>query len=256
MRFPIRVSKPAALVVGLGLMVAAAASAEVRRIEEVGAVSIRSGARGGDARDAAMQAALQQAVLRVARSFLMESDQPAAGDIDDAALEAVLGKRMVPYTSKFRVLEDRGERPAMFAEKGAATEYVVVVEVHVEADRVEQRLMDEGLLARDPLAGTVSRVILELRGVEAYGAVAAVRELLVERLGATSAVPKSFERSVAVIEVELPGASADAPGLTEQMAAQGPPVLLLRPVEVDDMSAVLDVTWRPEKAAGAAGRRR
>jgi hypothetical protein len=242
------------------LLWAGASGAEIRRIEEIGAVPIRSSERGADARDAALQAALQEAVGRVARSFLMDVD-PSSGSASDPEavdLNKVLGKRMVPYTTRFRVLQDKGERPAMFAEKGAATEYVLVVEVFVDADRVEQRLMDAGLLERDAGAGEVRLIELELRGLKAYGALQAVRTLLTERIGAKSAVPLQFEKGVAVLEVELPGADADPAELSDQLASLGPPELLIRPLEVDAQRAVLDITWRPSadsKGRGTPGSR-
>ncbi len=236
-----------ALVTVVLVLAAGPAAAEIRRIEEIGTVPIRSADKGSaNARDAALQAALREAVRRVAQSFLMDAENagPESGN-DTDELEKVLGKRMVPYTTRFRVLEDRGERPAMFVEKGVKTEYVVVVEVFVDADRVEQRLIDAGLLARDPLDGEVTRIDLELQGVKAYGAVMAVRELLTERVGVRSAVPRSFERGTAVLEVELAGADRDPVQLTEQLAALGPPELLIRVLSVDAMRAVVDVTWRP-----------
>jgi hypothetical protein len=239
------------------LGVADPAAAEVRRIEEVGAVPIRNDGRGGvGVRDEAKQAALQEAVKRVARSFLMEVDPPIGSDAggEEIDLEKVLGKRMVPYTTRFRVLEDRGERPAMFAEKGKKREYVVVVEVFVDADRVEQRLIDAGLLIRDPRAGEVTRVELEARGLEAYGALAALRALLIEQAGATAAVPQRFEQGVAVLDVELEGGDGDPSELTEQLMALGPPELLIRTLEVGAHRAVVDVTWRPSSDQGGAGR--
>jgi hypothetical protein len=146
----------------------------------------------------------------------------------------------------------------MFAEEGASTEYVLVVEVFVDAERIEQRLLDAGLLERDPLAGEVSLIELELQGLERYGALAAVRTLLTERLGASAALPLSFTRGVAVLEVELPGIGADASEVAAQLEDLGPPELLIRSLEADPDRAVLDVTWRPAEDSGdgaAAGAR-
>ena len=44
-------------------------------------------------------------------------------------LWAALGKNPLDYANRFRILEDRGERPALFTEiPGVSTEYVVLVE--------------------------------------------------------------------------------------------------------------------------------
>jgi hypothetical protein len=236
-------------IAGLALvsLLAAPAGAEVQRIEEIGVVPIRgSGGRGG-ARDAALQAALQEAVERVARGFLHEVE-PSGAD-EDVDLEKVLGARLVQYTKRFRVLEDQGARPAMFPEKGATSEYVVVVEVFVDADRVEQRLIDAGLLQRAPGAGEVRLVELELRGLDHYGGLQAVRQLLMEEIGAISAVPLRFERGVAVLEVELPGDDADPAELLDQLASASEPGLILRALEADGQRAVLEVTWEPPAPA-------
>jgi hypothetical protein len=234
-----------AAVAFLGPLGAAPAAAEVRRVEAVGAVPIKAGSRRG-AVDDAIQAGLREAVSRVARSFLDEVEMPVGEDGEEVDVEVLLGKRMVPYTTRFRILEDKGERPAMFAEKaGVTTEYVVVVEVFVDADRVEQRLIEAGALQSDPGAGEVTRIELEVHGLEDYGAYRAVLALLTERAGAQAAVPRRFEHGVAVIEVELAGSSTEVADLTEQLVALGPPELAFRPVELDDERAVLDVVWTP-----------
>ena len=241
-------------------MLAAPAQAEVRRLEAVGAVPLKAGGQAGiGALEGAIQAALQEAVLRVARSFLEEADLPDE-EASETDVEEVLGNRMVPYTTRFRILDDQGERPAMFAEDPeVVSEYVVVVEVFVDADRVEQRLLEAGLLEQDPDAGAISRLVLEVRGVNAYGAYQAVRDLLTERVGALAAVPRGFDRGVAVFNVLLPGSDAEASDLAEQMAALGPPELSIRPLEIDERRAVVAIQWtRPPdgESSKPADRRR
>ena len=87
---------------------------DVRRLEAVGVVPLKPTQRGSvGALDEAIQAALREAVSRVARSFLMDVEPAGEDEVD---LDEVLGKRMVPYTSRFRIVDDQGERPAMFAE--------------------------------------------------------------------------------------------------------------------------------------------
>ena len=65
----------------------------------------------------------------------------------------------------------RGVRPALFVEDpDAATEYVVIVEVHVDADRVEKRLVDAGMLASGEPLAAAGRVRLEVLGLRRYQA--------------------------------------------------------------------------------------
>lgn len=219
-----------------------ARAADVRRLEAVGVVPLKSHQRGSaGALDEAIQAALREAVSRVARGFLMEAEPDGEEDVD---VEQVLGQRMVPYTSRFRILDDQGERPAMFADDpGVDREYVVVVEVHVDADRVEQRLIEAGLLQRSPAAGGGTRVALEVRGLREYAAYEALRRLLTEELGARSALPRGFEPGVAILEVELADARSDATDLAEWLVGQDAPGLRVRPVEVDRTRLVVSVEW-------------
>ena len=220
--------------------------ADERRIEEVGAVPLgEKGSRSGSAYDDAKAAGLRAAVERVAQEFLDEAPRPDGGEREDVDLEKVLGSQMVPYTTRFRVLEDQGERPAVFSSKGARTEYVVVVEVFVDADRVRQRLVDAGLVEDDTPAGVGSRIEVELRGVDRYGAVNAVRDLLAETAGATTVVPVEFDRGVAVLDVALPGEDADSRELAEDLVRADVPGLSLRAVELDRERVVLQVRWQP-----------
>lgn len=231
----------AALVLGAGL--AWQAGAEIQRVEAVGVVPLKESQRGSvDILDQAVQAALHEAVSRVARDFLLEVDLGEA-----ESLEEVLGRRMVPYTARFRILDDQGERPALFAEDPTVTsEYVVEVEVFVDADRVEQRLVEAGLLEPDPVGVPVSRVELELRGLSGYPAYEAVRLLLTEELGVRQALPRSFEGGVAVLEVELEGNGGDASSLAEQLLERSSRELNVQPLELAEGRLVVQVEWVPQ----------
>jgi hypothetical protein len=241
----------------LALAVAAppALAADVRRIEAVGVVPLRAG-KQGSALDEAIQAALVEAVSRVAQSFVDEAEPSEQGEVD---LKEILGKRMVPYTSRFRILDDQGERPAMFAEdSGVRSEYVVVVEVHVDADRVQERLIEAGVLQRADEAGKTSRIALEARGVWQYGAYEALRQLIVQHAGARTAIPRGFKRGVVLLDVELAEASADATDLAESLVEQQSDELRIRPVEVDARRLVVRVEWTPpsDAAPGPVGTQR
>jgi hypothetical protein len=236
-----------AAVITLGLGVAGESLAEIRRVEAVGVVPLKPRQQGSvDALDQAVHEALREAVSQVARDFLMEAEPREGEEVD---LQEVLGERMVPYTARFRILDDQGERPAMFAEDPTVTtEYVVEVEVFVDADRVQQRLVDAGLVAPDPGVGLVSRIELEIRGLSGYGAYEAVRTLLTEQLGAHQALPRSFERGIAVLDVELAGKDADATSLAEQLLDLGTPELTVHPVEMNGGRLVITVDWSPPTA--------
>jgi hypothetical protein len=237
--------------IGLGLAWAGESYAEIRRVEAVGVVPlIQSGPGSVDVLDQAVQAALREAVSRVARDFLMEAE-PGEGEGEDLA--AVLGKRMVPYTARFRILDDQGERPALFAEDPRVTsEYVVEVEVFVDAERVQQRLVEAGLLEPDPGRDAVSRIELEMRGLSGYGAYEAMRVLLTEQLGARQALAQSFEQGIAVLEVEIEGWNVDADSLAEQLLDRSTPELAIRPLELDQGRLVVWVDWSPAAGDGDA----
>ena len=247
------------LVVAGVLLAGGEAAAEVRRLEAVGTAPVRKGERATvSTRDAAVQAALREAVLRVARELLM--DALVSEDGDEPPVDEVLGERMLPYTTRYRILDDQGERPAMFGEDPEVTrEYVVIVEVSVEAERVEQRLVEAGLLSSEYAAGEATRVRLEVRGLLEYPAYQAMRELLTGPGKALSAIPVRFARGVAVLDVELPGRSArawirdrkDAEQLVERLVSAGPPTLLIRPIQVEPEEIVLAVTWTPPAPVGS-----
>ena len=233
----------AGLVLGLGM--AGESFGEIRRVEAVGVVPLTPGRRAPVyVQEEAVQAALREAVSAVARDFLMEAEPAAAEEID---LPEVLGQQMVPYTARFRILDDQGERPALFAEDPRVTsEYVVEVEVFVDADRVQQRLVEAGLVELDPALGFASVIELEVRSLSGYGAYEAVRTLLTEGLGARQALPRSFERGSAVLAVELEGYDADASFLAEQLLELSTPELMVRPLELDHGRLVVHVDWSPE----------
>lgn len=211
------------------------ATAEVRKVEALGVIPLDSEApMRVPPRDAALRAALHDAIWRVALQELDGFD-PADEEAQMALAEA-LGDEPLDYATRFRVLEDRGERPALFSEAGGAeTEYVVLVEVHVETGRVKQRLSAAGLLAAP--SGDVQRyrVLVILEQVESYGAYQAVRTLL-EEMGARSALPVEMEPGRAVIEVEDRRAPDE---LLAALVRSAPPNLSVVPLGVEGRSVRL-----------------
>jgi len=238
-----------AALVALALVTAGPAGAEVRRMEAVGAVPIDPRTRSSEPlREAAVEEAQREAVLRVASDLLLEAESPSLGDGEEGApdLEAVLGDEMVPYTSRFRIREDRGERPALFADSpGVTSEYVVVVETWVDVERVRRRLEEEGLLepapGRDPAAARA--VPVEVRGLETWAAFRALEEALLGGAGAESVQPLALERGRALLRVE----SEDPPEvLLERLLGSAPPELGLRAGPSDDGRLRIAVSASPD----------
>lgn len=198
----------------LGVLLVSGAAAELRRVEAVGAVGVREGDRR-DPRALAVAKALREAVLRVASGYLMDAEWPVdAENLADenaqaAATEAsdlakVLGKDIGQYAARFKVIEDRGTGPVLFVEDANVTEeYVVVVEVMVDADRVRDQLVTAGLL-EERVAAATGVVHLAVQGLTVYPAFVDVRKLITGPVGAESAIPIEFGRSRATLAVVTP----------------------------------------------------
>lgn len=191
--------------------------AELRRVEAVGIYGVREAIRTKViVRDRAVENALWEGVSRVALELVGDGPRArtddALGDgagpreeqwqgtngqdaeeapsgsagIDLEALRAALGKEVMPYTRGFRILEDQGEQPVLFDEDpDTKTEYVVVVEVLVDVERVEAALQEAGWIAAgDSAVESKGRLELELLGLERYEALEALMAALGEELGA------------------------------------------------------------------------
>jgi hypothetical protein len=249
----------------LGL--AGAVGAEVRRMEVVGAVPLDAKTRrSGIPKDRAIQEALWEGVSRVAADLLADS----AIELEDGddPLRAALGSDMVPYASSFRILDDQGERPTLFTDHpDAATEYVVVVEVQVDVDRVRDRLRSAGLLEIQGGLTALSGIELEARGLTDYRGYQALQALVQsERVGAASAEPREFERGRALLRVQ---AEWGARELLERLLAAAPPEMRITPIDVEEPSPdeldgwdrnapavgslVIEVSWTPPPSEDGEG---
>lgn len=227
------------------------AGAEVRTIEALGAVPLDpESPPAGSPRDAALQRALHDAVWRVALDELDGFD-PGDEAAQDSLAEA-LGKDPLDYASRFRVVEDRGERPALFSEQpGVENEYVVLVEVHVDADRVRERLSRAGLLSAPSGDQRRYRVRVVLDEVGSYGAYQAVRTLL-EETGARSTVPVEMERGRAVLMVD---GSRSPDALVAALVRAAPPNLSVVPLGVDEQGVHLRARFLGGPASSDPGAR-
>jgi hypothetical protein len=231
----------------LGLLAAASAGAgELRRVEAVGAVGLAKEGWSAPPRDAALERALRDALARVAREELGDPDQ-----VDPEALAAALGDDPYAYASRFRILEDRGERPALLVdEPGIEREYVVVVEAWVDADRVRERLSAAGLLEEPAGGHRRSRLRVAVRNVRSHADYAAIRAALIEPGGALSVTPLEIERGQALFEVVSERSAART--LDALLAASGP-ALRIVPIEQDEDSLVLRMERAPEPAGAEPG---
>jgi len=179
----------------------------------------------------------------------------SAEEAEVQRLKDALGRETVPYTKSFRIVEDQGERPALFtSDPDIANEYVVVMEVQVEVERVRARLEEKGLLT--PLEiSELKGVRLEVRGLTHYGGYRALVELLEgEAVGAEGVIPRDFYPGRMVLAVEGDWAPAE---LLERLRAAAPENLRIEAVvtegaedEAEGASSgpptlQLEVAWAP-----------
>jgi hypothetical protein len=229
----------------------AAQAADLRRIESVGVVPVAAGAaKTGGHRNSAVRAGVARAVESVALSLGPNvPTAPEAGAETPAKdptalapeLARALGSDPLDYAASYRIVDDRGLRKALYERQtGAGDEYVVVVEVQVDAARIAERLRTAGWLAAPEGSSAPLRVVLE--GVSDYRAYESVRRLLVGRGGARSVQPVEFRRGRAVLAV----AGAPEPAaLVAALQANAPPELRLIPLETEPEGLTLLVEWTP-----------
>jgi hypothetical protein len=220
----------AALAVALALLGAAQATGEQRWVEAAGVAKAEPGeARGGPGREAALRAALTQAVQQVAMDLLTASETAAGKPPPDPSALAekvsrALGSDPTVYVSRFQIREDRGVKPRLLLnDPDAKAEYQLVVMAQVDVARVRQRVgarAPAGPETEPASAGTtkpaptetspkppeasVSTYDVELEAIPSYKEYAAVREALLGKLGVTRAEPVEFSRGRAVLSIDSP----------------------------------------------------
>ena len=260
------------------LLAPGSGQAELRRVEAVGIYGVRDAMRTKViVRDEAVENALWEGVSRVALELLGDGTRRLPGDapgdgsgpeeggqpqrtnsegaadetggangIDSETLRAALGDEVMPYTRSFRILEDQGEQPVLFDEDpDTKTEYVVVVEVFVDMERVEAALEQAGWIAASGApAESKGRLELELLGLERYEALEALMAGLGEALGAdrVQLLEASPARQVLAVEGRF-----DARELEAWLLRFRHPQLLLDSVEGAGEGARLRVRarWLP-----------
>ena len=229
-----------------------AVAAEFARMEAVGAVGAAEGARMPDLRQRATRAAVAHATLRVAFPLLDPealAQQPIApGELQDW-LRDLLGDDPLEYAARFRVLEDRGGRPSLFG-TGLENEYVVIVETHVDVERLRERLASRGVLlvARSDEPRRRLEVVAELDSFVAYRA---LREALRSLPSVEAVDPVAFERGRARLEIET---HSPPDAVLLGLMRESPPRLRVEPLGVGEERLRLRVEWRDavEPAAPAS----
>ena len=182
------------------------------------------------------------------------NDAPGEEEGDQMArLEAALGRDVLPYTRSYRILEDRGEVPVLFNDDpDVAVEYVVVVEVIVDVDRVTRALEEAGLIASsrsEPARG--EPVIVELIGLSRFEAYRTVVEAMRDELRATRVEMLEFAPGRQILAVDGP----DEPeALSARLTRLDRPGLELESVGIDPAGRriLLVGRWIPESDAGGS----
>lgn len=209
----------------LGLAWATSALAvDVQRVEALGVAPLDAadGSRRSP-RDRALREALRSAVLQVAAEELVGAATPP----HEEELRMALGADPFEYASRFRVLEDRGERPALDPSDPFVTrEYVLLAEVHVDAVRVRRRLAEAGLLIVPSGEEDGVRVWIALVDLTSWSEVQAVRKLLRD-VGARNPVPVEVQRGRAVLEVATRRSPAQ---LLRELVRRAPETLEIQPL--------------------------
>ena len=224
----------AAALAALVALAGPARAVEERVVEGVGAVAVKGApaGRAGTPREAALKAAIVEAVRHVALDLL---PRDAGGADPEAAVDAALAPDPRAFANRFRILEDRGEGPALLIEgPGVETEYVVVVQAQVDVARVRQRLVRAGLVPAGDLAPS-QRLRIQIVDLDGYAGYMAVRTLL-DEIGVKGAVPVEMARGQAVLEVESRVPPAQ---LLAQLVKAAPPELRLEGVGSDEESLTL-----------------
>jgi hypothetical protein len=174
--------------------------------------------------------------------------QPADGMLDGssddeiAALRNALGNDVLPFMRSYRILDDRGEVPVFIRDDpDVAVEYVVVIEVLVDVDRVTAALEAAGLIVGIKSAEIGEPISVELLGLSRFEAFDVLLEALRGELGATRVRTVEFSRKRQVILVEGPfGPSA----LSASLASLESPELILEPIGVDSIGRRIRLVGR------------
>jgi hypothetical protein len=221
-------------------------AAEEQKVASVGVAPITEG--DSAPRDSALRAAVRTAVAEAAATMLPASypvPTPAAGEPErepNAWLSEKLGDDPFAYVTRFRIVEDRGKRPAMFtSDRSAEFEYVVLAEVNLDLDAIRARMEKLGL-AEHGTRGPAREVVLVVEGLTSYKPLALVQDVLKRDRGVRSVRPIEFTTGRAVLAVD---ADEDAAGLVTGLTRRAPEGLTVTMVEQAAERATVRVEWQP-----------
>jgi hypothetical protein len=196
----------------IALAWAGAGAAETVRSEGTGAAALPGAPGAPPPRQAALDAALADAVRNVAATLAGAGEDPAAA----AALREALGPNPARFAVGYRSVSEIERRRA----EAAGREIAITVEAQVDRTRVEGALRRAGLLAAQsaPLpAADGARLVVE--PLPSWPALAALRRRLVE-LGARRVQLERVEPARAVLALE---GERSAAALAAAVAASPPP---------------------------------
>jgi hypothetical protein len=237
-----------------------AVARDVVRVESVGVAPVRPDSTSP--RDAAVRKGLLEAVRETAEDLLAtgtdreyaeplgDAPDPQVPSEESAELQRILGNDPLEYATRFQVVEDRGEGPTLFgSDSDVATEYVVIVSVFVDRDRIRERLTRAGFLLAPPDQEPRIRSLLILENVEEYWVYAEIRRVLLEELKMRAAIARGFTPGRAVLELTAAQTPSEYLGAL-QRAVSGEMELL--PLSVDDDAMRLRVEAFERPAPDAA----
>jgi hypothetical protein len=243
------------LALGGFFQVPVAAARDVVRVESVGVAAVRP--ESVSPRDTAVRKALLDAVRLTAGDLLAtgaddEFDEepgdvvdPESDDVENTALQRILGNDPLDYITRFQVVEDRGEGPALFgSDLDVETEYVVIVSVFVDRDRIRARLTRAGMMLTPAGQQPEIRSRLILDDIGEYWVYAEIRRVLLEELKLRSAIPREFTPGRAILELNAAQSPSEfLPSL--QRSVSDRMNLILLGVDDDEMHLRVEVHTRP-----------
>ena len=239
-------ARRAAAALALAWLAFAPAAAQEQKGQSVGVAPITKD--DPSPRDSALRAAVRTAVADAAAAMLPANYAPATPAPDrpepepNAWLMEKLGPDPFAYVTRFRIVEDRGRRPAtLSADRSVEFEYVVVAEVNVDLGAVRAKMEKLGLAERSA-RGPSHEVTIVVEGLTSYRPLALVRETLARDRGVRSVRPVEFTPGRAVLAVD---ADQDAAGLVAGLTRRAPEGLSVVMVEQAPARATVRVGWQP-----------
>ena len=169
-------------------------------------------------------------------------------------MDETLGDDPFEYATRFRILDDRGVRRSMDADGKATSEYVVLAEVHVDAERVRERLQVVGSAGRFPRGTTRASASGSSR--TGSPATSPTRPCDVPRSTGSERAFGGASRARAGAGSARGGRfDGDPDALLADLVAGAPPELRVVPLEASDGEIHVLIEWSevPASDTGAGG---